>query len=75
MWVSRKKWKYLQKKVADLEKEIQSQQPIIELLFEFCKSVAFKDKRDLFSYQQLNSPSTNSSEKVRMLLEQIRELG
>lgn len=70
MWRFRKK----QKQLAALENKIQKQQAIIELLLQFCKSVAYKDKLSLLSYQQLHSPSADSSEKVRMSIEKIRKL-
>lgn len=63
------------KRIAALEKQIQEQQTVIELLFEFCRSVANKDKMSLLSYQQAYSPSADSCNKVLMLLEQIREFG
>lgn len=74
MWVPKNKWETLEKRVADLEGRVHSQLPMTEITFEFCKSVANKDGMGLLSYQQLNSPSTDSNKKVRMLLEQIREL-
>lgn len=63
----------LEQKIADLEGQVQSQQIKIELTHEFCRSVAHKNGMSLLSYQQLNSPSADSSEKIRMLLQQIRE--
>lgn len=74
MWISKQKWEALEKRIADLEREVQGQHIKNEISFEFCRSVANKEKLSLFSYQQLYSPSTNSSEKVRMLLEKIRKL-
>lgn len=65
----------LKKRVEDLEEIAQEQQLIIELLFEFCRSVAYKDKLSLMSYQQIYSPTGDSAKKVRMLFKQIRELG
>ncbi len=75
MWISKKKWNGLQKRIADLEKEVQSQRIQGAIVFEFCRSVANKENLSLLSYQQLHSPSTDSSEKVRMLFEEIRKLG
>ena len=64
----------LKKRVANLEKQLQSQRLIIQILIEFSKSVANKEGLSLLSYQQLNSPSTNSNQKIRMLLKQLRKL-
>lgn len=74
VWISKKKWNELQKRTADLEVQVQNQQLVIEIIFEFCRSVANKNRTSILSYQQLYSPSTDSSEKVRMLFEQIRKL-
>lgn len=74
MWVSRKKWEALEKRVADLEERVQGQQAQDEIVYEFCRSVANKERLSLLSYQQLYSPSANSNEKIRVLLKQIREL-
>ena len=63
----------IKKRVANLEKQVQSQQLIIQILVEFSKSVANKEGLSLLSYQQLNSPSTNSNQKIRMLLKQLRK--
>lgn len=109
MWISRKKWRNLEKRIAGLEREVQSQQEtalyyeklkrqeqklskrelrsrvnemervianqgcMIELLKEFCISVANKEKLSLLTYQQLYSPSADSNEKVRVLFEKIRK--
>ncbi len=73
MWISRKKWNALEKRVADLEMEVQGQRVKDEVIFEFCRSVASKEKISLLSYQQLYSPSADSSQKVRMLFEKIRK--
>lgn len=67
-------YEQLKKRVADLEKSTQEQQLVIELLFEFCRSVAYKDGLSLMSYQQIHSPTGDSAKKVRMLFKQIREL-
>ncbi|GEM_PF-1159683 len=63
----------LKKKVTDLEEKLENQSLIVEILFEFARSVANKDKTSLLSYQQLHSPSPDSRKKVRMLFQQIRE--
>ena len=75
MWISKKKWQALKKRVADLEVEVQGQLIKNEVIFEFCRSVANKEKLSLLSYQQLYSPSADSSQKVRMLFEKIRKFG
>lgn len=72
---SRTRNKQLKKRVADLEQITHKQQLIIDFIWEFSRSVANREGLSLLSYQQLHSPSTDSNEKVRMLLEQIRELG
>ena len=69
MWISRKKWNALEKRVADLEAEVQGQLIKNEVIFEFCRSAANKEKLSLLSYQQLYSPSADSSQKVRMILQ------
>ena len=74
MWVSKKKWEEMEKKIADLEIAVRGQSYMTNLTYEFCKSVANKDKMSFVSYQQLYSPSTDSSQKVRMLLDEIRKL-
>lgn len=84
MWVSKKEWEALKERVADLEKQVSSFEEIAhdwklvkiktELNYEFCKSVAHKEGTSFLSYQQLNSPTADSSKKVRMLFEQIRKL-
>ena len=65
----------LEERMKDLETAVKGHEILLEFISEFCKSVAHKDKRDLMSYQQLNSPSAESAEKVRMLFKQIREFG
>lgn len=81
MWLSKRcfrtimdKLEDLEKRTADLERQVQGQHITVELTYEFCKSVANKERLSLLSYQQLNSPSADSDQKIRMLLEQIREL-
>ena len=73
MWISKARWTALEKRVADLEREIQGQHAKNEIMFEFCRSAANKEKLSLLSYQQLYSPSTDSNQKVRMLFKKIRE--
>lgn len=68
-----RKMQALKKRIADLEKQIQSQQIVIEIICEFCRSVANTEKLDLLSYQQLHSPTTDSNKKVRMLFQKIRK--
>ncbi len=75
MWISKRKLLRLEEKVAGLKDEIQRQQLVTTIVFEFCRSVANKENLSLLSYQQLNSPSTDSSEKIRMLFQQIRKFG
>lgn len=67
MWISKARWMALEKRVADLERVVQGQRDKNEIMFEFCRSVANKEKLSLLSYQQLYSPSTDSNQKVRML--------
>ena len=73
MWISKARWSALEKRVADLQSQIQGQHAKNEIMFEFCRSVANKEKLSLLSYQQLYSPSTDSNQKVRMLFKKIRE--
>lgn len=75
MWISRKKWMVMEKKISDLELALQGQICMTNLNHEFCKSVANKNKMSFSFYQQLYSPSSDSDEKVRMLFDKIRELG
>ena len=43
MWISKAKWMALEKRVADLEREIRGQLAKNEIMFEFCRSVANYD--------------------------------
>lgn len=70
-----KRFQTLKRKVAALEKEIQRQQLMIELLTEFASSVAYTERMDLISYQQIHSPSADSCKKVRMLFDEIGKFG
>ena len=72
MWISRKKWNALEKRVTDLEVEVQGQLIKNEVIFEFCRSAANKEKLSLLSYQQLYSPSADSCQKIRLLFEKIQ---
>ena len=84
MWIPRKKLKTLVQTMNDLEKQISSLEKDsqdwklvrlkTELNYEFCKSVAHANGLSFLSYQQLNSPTADSCEKVRMLFNEIREL-
>lgn len=69
----KKKSRTLRKRLSALEVEVHKLKVVNEILFEFCRSVANKDQLSLLSYQQLNSPVSDSNEKVRMLLDEIRE--
>lgn len=71
--ISQRRRKEMSRRIATLERYVQGQQLLIELLLEFCKAVATKERLSLISYQQLNNPSANSSRKVRMLFQKIRE--
>lgn len=80
MWISKKEYierelrvSELKSRIDEMERVIANQGCVIELLKEFCISVANKEKRDLLSYQQLHSPSADSNEKVRMLFEKVRK--
>lgn len=73
MNISKRQWLQVNKKIAGLERRIQNQQLMIELLFQFCRSVANKEKHCLISYQQLYSPSADSAKEVRILFEQLRK--
>ena len=65
--------KRLKKRIANIENEVQCWRSETQILFEFCRSVANEKGMSLLSYQQLNSPTTNSSKKVRMLFQKIRK--
>ena len=59
------------KRIAALEERVQEQQAVIELLLEFCRSVANKENLSLLSYQQIYSPSADSCNKVLKFLKNI----
>lgn len=65
----------VRKRIAALEVQAQSQRIENKILWEFCNSVAYKEKLDLVSYQQLYSPSPDSAEKIRVLIEKIFKFG
>lgn len=65
--------KTAEQRIAELEKEVEDLRRVIQILFEFCRSVANKEGMSLLSYQQLYSPSSESCEKVRALFEEIRK--
>ena len=69
----KKKSRTLRKILSDLEVEVHKLKFVNEIQFEFFLIVANKDQLTLLSYQQLNSPSADSNEKIRMLLDEIRE--
>ena len=60
---------HIKKRLSTLEKEVRELKTMNVILVEFCRSVANKEQLSLLSYQQLNSPSADCNEKVRMLLE------
>ena len=64
----------LKKRTVELEQTVQIQQYMLEIIWEFSRSVAEKEGLSLLSYQQIYSPSADSNKKVRMLLKQIGEL-
>ena len=65
--------KTAEQRIEELEKEVEDLRRVIQILFEFCRSVANKEGMSLLSYQQLYSPSSESCEKVRALFEEIRK--
>lgn len=72
--VSKKEWDFIEKRIADLEGQVQGQQLILELLIHIMDSLKPDQDLDLISYQQLNSPFTESQDKVRVLIQKILEL-
>lgn len=74
MWISKKRWESLEKRIADLEVQFQGQQLIQELVIHIMDSLKPDQNLDLISYQQLNSPSTERQDKVRVLIQKILEL-
>ena len=67
----RRKKNRLEERVAALEMQLQEQQLYLEILVEFCSSVAHKEGLGTLSYQQLNSPTPESAENVRTLVQKI----
>lgn len=65
--------KRIKKRITIIEKEIRCWRYETQILIEFCRSVANEKGMSLLSYQQLNSPTANSSKKVRMLFRKIRK--
>lgn len=74
VWISKKRWESLEKRIADLEVQVQGQQLIQELVIHIMDSLKPDQDLDLISYQQLNSPSTERQDKVRVLIQKILEL-
>ena len=58
----------------DVKNELQKQGALLELIIEILATYFEKDGLSLISSQQLHCPSAERNEKVRMLLQQIREL-
>lgn len=64
------------KRVAALERKLQKQSLEIEILFSFCKAVAWHDeKSDLISYKMANCPLPDECEKFLMLFEEHGKFG
>lgn len=61
--------------VEELQKELQRQGLLLELILEILATYFEKDGLSLISSQQLHCPSSERNEKVRMLIQQIIELG
>lgn len=61
--------------VDELKNQIQKHELILNLIMEILASWSECEGLSLISSQQLHSPSTERNEKVRMLLQRIRELG
>jgi len=57
------------------KKEFQKHTLVLELILEILETWAETEGISLISSQQLHSPSAERNEKVRMLLQKIRELG
>lgn len=65
--------KTAEQRIEELKEEVEDLRRVIQILFEFCRSVANKEGMSLLSYQQLYSPSSESCGKVRALFEEIRK--
>ncbi len=61
--------------MEEIKKELQKQGLLLELILEILGTYLEKDGLSLISSQQLYCPSAERSEKVRMLIQQIGELG
>lgn len=59
----------------ETKKEFQKHTLVLELILEILETRAETEGISLISSQQLHSPSAERNEKVRMLLQKIRELG
>ena len=59
----------------EIKKELQRHEVRLRLIFEVLESWAEAEGLSLLSSQQLHSPSAQRNEKVRVLLQKIRELG
>lgn len=66
--------KTAEQRIEELKEEVEDLRRVIQILFEFCRSVANKEGMSLLSYQQLYSPSSENCEKVRALFEDLRKL-
>ena len=71
MWISKRKWKKIVESTTAIEKQFQEQSLILEILTEFCASVANEKGLGLLSYQQLNSPTAEGAENVRVLVQKL----
>lgn len=65
----------LKSELQGLKKELQKQGLLLELILEILSTYIEEDGLSLISSQQLHCPSSERNEKVRMLIQQIRELG
>lgn len=63
-----------EKEVEELKKELQKQGLLLELVIEILATYFESDGLSLISSQQLHCPSSERNEKVRMLIQQVREL-
>ena len=69
MWVNKKDWEFMRKKVAVMDQDLISKNWRIKFLEDFCRSVANTEGLSVLSYQQLHAPITKNHEKVRELFE------
>ena len=60
--------------MEELKKELQKQGLLLELVIEILATYFESDGLSLISNQQLHCPSSERNEKVRMLIQQVREL-